>query len=146
MIINKSFRKIAITLATVFSIFVPISMEVKAQSKGFISSYVGVWSGNGNQKNGTEWSILLSIVPGSVDSVVGTIAYPSLGCGGELTLQQSKNGSIALLENLTYGMDRCINRGTAILKITSSRKLGFTWFNPKGEQEAIGTLRRISSN
>jgi hypothetical protein len=146
MIINKSFRTIAISLVTFFTISIPVSIEVKAQKNGFISSYVGIWSGKGNQTNDTEWSILLSIVPGSVNSVVGTIAYPSLGCGGELTLKQARNGSIELFENLTYGMDRCVNRGTTVLKTTSNRRLKFTWFNSEGQQEATGALGKISSN
>jgi hypothetical protein len=146
MIISNPFRILIITLFSICFILLTSIVGVKSQEKGLVSAYIGIWSGSGNQQNGSEWSILLSIVPGSIDSVVGTIAYPSLSCGGELTLQRIKNGSIELFENLTYGIGTCVNRGTDIFKLSSSRKLEFSWISPKGQREATGILRKISSN
>ena len=117
-----------------------------SQANNIPSVYLGTWSGRANQNNNTTWSISLSIVSGSIGSVVGKIDYPSLNCGGELTLQRITKDSIELLENLSYGMDRCINRGTNVLKLSSARKLDFYWLNPNGELEATGMLRKVSSN
>jgi hypothetical protein len=152
MIISKPFHFFMVTPLSICLILIPAilskqaNMGVRSEEKGFSPAYVGTWSGYGNQNNGTNWTIRLSIVPGSVDSVVGKIDYPSLGCGGELTLKQASNSSIELFENLTYGMDRCVNQGTDVLKLSSNRKLEFSWFNPKGQQEATGKLRKVSAN
>ena len=117
-----------------------------SQASSIPSVYLGTWSGSANQNNNTAWSISLSIASGSIGSVVGKIDYPSLNCGGELTLQRVTKNSIELLENLSYGMDRCINRGTNVLKLSSARKLDFYWLNPNGELEATGMLSKVSSN
>jgi hypothetical protein len=120
------------------------NMVAISQENRVPSVYLGNWSGQASQNNNTAWSISVSIVPGSVGSVVGKIDYPSLNCGRELTLQQVNKGSIALLENLTYGAGTCVDRGTNVLKLSSAKKLDFQWFSPKGELEATGILRKAS--
>jgi hypothetical protein len=119
-------------------------MVAIAQENRVPSVYLGDWSGKANQNNNTAWPISLSIVPGTLGSVVGKIDYPSLNCGGELTLKRVTRNSIELFENLTYGAGPCVDRGTNILKLSSSRKLDFNWLNPRGELEAIGMLRKVS--
>jgi hypothetical protein len=144
---SKYFRFVVATPLSICFILALTSLSKQAisQTKEFSSSYVGVWTGYAKQNNGTNWSIKISIVPGSINSVVGKIDYPSLGCGGELTLQQVENNSIKLFENLTYGKDRCVNQGTDVLKLSSNRKAEFLWFSPAGQQEASGTLRKVRS-
>jgi hypothetical protein len=122
------------------------NMMASSQENRVPSVYLGNWSGQANQNNNTAWSISLSIVPGSIGSVVGKIDYPSLNCGGELTLKQVTKDSIALLENLSYGAGTCVDRGTNVLKLSSARKLDFHWLNPKGELEATGMLRKVNPN
>jgi hypothetical protein len=117
-----------------------------SQANSTPSVYLGTWAGQGNQNNNTSWSISLSIVSGTIGSVVGKIDYPSLNCGGEWTLQRVTKNSIELLENLSYGMDRCVDRGTYVLKLSSARKLNFHWLNPSGKLEATGMLRKVSSD
>lgn len=119
-------------------------MVATAQEHRIPSIYLGDWSGKANQNNNTSWPISLSIVPGTLGSVVGKIDYPSLNCGGELTLKRVTRNSIELAENLTYGAGTCVDRGTNILKLSSSRKLDFNWLNPRGELEATGILRKVS--
>jgi hypothetical protein len=119
-------------------------MVAIAQENRVPSVYLGDWSGKANQNNNTAWPISLSIVPGTLGSVVGKIDYPSLNCGGELTLKRVTRNSIELFENLTYGAGTCVDRGTNILKLSSSRKLDFNWLNPRGELEALGMLRKVS--
>ncbi len=49
------------------------------------TEYIGVWKGYGVQQNpSSQWSILIALTNGSHGSIVGTSAYPSLRCGGEL--------------------------------------------------------------
>ena len=112
-------------------------------------TYVGVWEGSGVQNTGSEWSILISIASGSVNSVVGTIAYPSLRCGGELTLLESTEEKIELFENITYGQSSCVARGYVTLEFASSRSLNFYYYdaaNRNGKYSSSGSLRKISGN
>jgi len=66
----------------------------------------------------SHWDVYQSYFQ-PLNSNVGTMAYPSLACGGELTLRRINTQSIELSENLTY-MGRCINRGTVVLQPISS--------------------------
>jgi hypothetical protein len=120
------------------------NMVAIAQEQGVPPVYLGDWAGKANQNNNTAWPISLSIIPGRLGSVVGKIDYPSLNCGGDLTLKRVTKNSIELLENLTYGAGTCVDRGTNILRLSSSRKLYFNWLNPRGELEATGMLRKVS--
>ncbi|MBD2447827.1 hypothetical protein H6G76_11690 [Nostoc sp. FACHB-152] len=118
---------------------------VQAQTISIVpSQYRGVWRGYGVQINpSSEWSVLIAITGGEVDSVVGTIAYPSLRCGGELSLRRvSNNNSIELSESITYG--NCINNGTINLKTSSARGLEYVW--QKDFTQATARLQKISSN
>jgi hypothetical protein len=143
---NQLFRTFTIIIFSLCLVFIPHIMRVSAQDQNVNAAYVGVWSGTGNQVNGTNWSILMSVVPGSTGSVVGTISYPSLTCGGELRLKRVTDSSIELSEKLTYGAGRCIDRGVNVLTLTSNQKVSYSWFTAQGKQEATGTLNKISSN
>ena len=52
--------------------------------------YLGKWSGVGTQSEPEphDWSISIDLTGSEINSVVGTIAYPSLECSGELTLTE----------------------------------------------------------
>lgn len=147
---NSLLRIIFIVLPTGFSVILPQLLSetsktvVNAQATNVSNQYVGTWKGDGVQDNGSKWSILIAITPGKVNSVVGTIAYPSLSCGGELTLRRVSDRSIALFENLTYLGNNCISRGTVVLKPTfSNDRLEFNWFYPDGKIGGNGSIERI---
>ena len=152
MTISKHSRLFALTVLSGCLLMFPAilskqaDMVATAQENRVPSGYLGDWSGKANQNNNTAWPISLSIVPGTLGSVVGKIDYPSLNCGGELTLKRVTRNSIELFENLTYGAGTCVDRGIDILKLSSSRKLDFNWLNPRGELEATGMLRKVSPN
>ncbi|BDA67649.1 hypothetical protein CAL7716_018150 [Calothrix sp. PCC 7716] len=114
----------------------------RAQTRNTVpQSYSGVWRGNGVQKNpSSEWSILIAITGGNVNSIVGTVAYPSLNCGGELRLRRVSTNSIELSESITYGA--CINNGIMTLKASSTRALEYGW--QQGATTAIGKVQKIS--
>jgi hypothetical protein len=110
-----------------------------------LSAYVGVWKGEGVQNNGSKWSILMALAPGNSNSIVGTIAYPSLACGGELTLRRVNTKSIEMSENLTY-VGTCVGGGTVSLQPTSSNGLQYKWSNSNGKMNATGSVQKISAN
>jgi hypothetical protein len=143
---NKLFRTLTIIIFSLCLVIIPTTLSVSAQDQNINAAYVGVWSGTGNQVNGTNWSILLSVVPGSTGSIVGTISYPSLTCGGELRLKRVTDSSIELSEKLTYGAGRCVDRGTDVLQLPANQKIAYSWLTAQGKQEATGTLIKISSN
>jgi hypothetical protein len=145
MFIKNTFtsRIFFVALATAFSVAVlqPFKTKVNAQQSANLSApYVGVWEGNGSQA-GSSWTISITLTPGAVNSVVGTIAYPSLSCGGNLTLRRIKAQSIELAEEFTYGAKQCV-RGIVVLQPSSDKKLKYKWLFPDGRQGATGSLRK----
>jgi probable HAF family extracellular repeat protein len=111
---------------------------------------LGSWTGIGSQTNPTyEWPITITITGGPADSVVGTVAYPSLGCAGDLTLRRvgvlHVEGSlpvarVEVLETLTAGVGTCIDGGTFVLFLNEGSGLRFEWTSPDGQIAAEGLL------
>ena len=121
------------------------SAQDSAQKTDLPSSYVGVWEGSGSQNNGIEWSILISLTPGPLGSTIGTIAYPSIPCGGTLFFRGKAEDNIRLRENMTY-IGPCVDRGNVLLSATNSQTLDYKWFYPDGRPGGEGSLNRISQN
>lgn len=150
MLIKKffRFRSLLIVLFTGCLILFPSLLSgyfkpaVYAQSTKLPAAYVGVWEGRGAQTD-LQWSILMALTPGENNSIVGTMAYPSLACGGELTLRRINTQSIELSEHLTY-VGTCINNGTVILQPDSSERLQFKWLDSTGKLSATGSVQKVS--
>lgn len=120
--------------------------RISSPGKALYFSYPGVWSGEGVQDfPPSSWSILIGLHNGSIGSYVGTIAYPSLRCGGTLTLMSVNEQSIQLLEDLTYGTSGCVNGGTVKLVIKGANLLGYEWLKEDWDSTpSPGELTRIS--
>jgi hypothetical protein len=56
----------------------------------------------------------------------GTVAYPTLGCGGSLTPISGDATRMIVRERLTYGHAKCIDGGEITLQLLDER-LAFTW-------------------
>ncbi|MGD1849633.1 MAG: hypothetical protein ACFCBU_03180 [Cyanophyceae cyanobacterium] len=106
--------------------------------------YIGVWEGIGIQDNGVGWSILIALTPGPQDSVVGTIAYPSIPCNGKLLFKGKEDNHIQLSEDLTHA-GICAAGGTISLFPDTNDKLNYKWFHPDGREDGEGSLDRISA-
>ena len=102
------------------------------------SGFDGIWQGSGVQSdNNTTWTIKVSIA-GNRHSY----DYPSLNCGGNLTLLSQGADKIEFRETLTYGHSNCIDNGkTVILKVGANRAQ-YEWFYSSGKKGATGTLSR----
>ncbi|MEH2193024.1 MAG: hypothetical protein V7K98_10310 [Nostoc sp.] len=154
MLIKRHIRIIVIIIFTICFIVTPtlltgsenrLESVATAQTTNILpSGYVGVWRGSAIQNNNTQWSILMTLIAENVDTIVGTTAYPSLQCGGELTLNRVNNNAIELLEDITYG--NCIDYGIITLKRVSTKKLEFAWRSKKDPSIAAGEVQKISSN
>jgi hypothetical protein len=84
------------------------------------SALDGVWHGDvvGSTAAGPRRAaVLLSFSGGEPGGIVGTIAYPSLGCGGELWLLGARGDVVVIGEQITYGEERCEAHG--ILSVRS---------------------------
>jgi hypothetical protein len=130
-------KKIFIFWATVFMIFI-LALAAEA---GLVQKVIGAWQGRGYQYDGPRWSIELVV---STDGQV-SIAYPSLKCGGVLTLLEESETGALFREDLRYGKE-CINRGTVRLIQVKPQHLEFFWYLPSGELQAKGELVQVKKN
>jgi hypothetical protein len=93
----------------------------------------GLWTGQGYQSikradrapgaddYESNWSIALTVEQGAFK-----IDYPSLGCGGHWSRVLGNDREIVFTENITYGRERCIDKGKVTLGLVSRGALSFT--------------------
>ncbi|NJN77435.1 MAG: hypothetical protein HC803_03170 [Saprospiraceae bacterium] len=101
----------------------------------------GEWRGIGYQLNTSgTWSIQLK-----VNTERASIAYPSLECSGNWQIVKQDKEKIELIEIITEGTDKCVNKGKLILTKIDDNHITYTYFSPfSGELEAFSTLIRKS--
>ncbi len=68
----------------------------------------GSWEGNVTQSDTSLTFAMEMILYGNV----GSINYPSLGCGGNLEFVKTDGTSYWYKEHLTFGKDKCIDGGS----------------------------------
>jgi hypothetical protein len=62
-------------------------------------AYVGTWKGSGHQFSPpTDFAITMTIKPGQIGAVVGSLDRPTLGCQKDLLLDKAANRSITMTE------------------------------------------------
>ena len=105
------------------------------------SPFTGVWTGKTTE--GRDWTILLGLHDGAVGSLVGTIAYPSLSCGGELKLTQLTANSMEFAQDITFGS--CVDDLIVELTMQPDGTLHYSERYPDGRVSGSGPLRRIST-
>lgn len=111
---------------------------------GLPMAFLGGWEGRGSRSDQPgEWTISADITGGEPGGVVGTIAYPSLGCRGELRLIASSGVVMELAERITQG--ECVDGGTITLAAQEDGGLRYLWRKEGHPADAEGTLRRRGS-
>lgn len=113
---------------------------------GGLNGKLGVWEGEG-QQSGLSWTIKITLRENEQ-----LIEYPSLDCGGTLTLLEETDAQLLFREDITYGMLTdtecgCIDNGFVELTDQDADSLVYRWYHPdendeKGELDAIGTVTR----
>lgn len=98
----------------------------------------GVWEGRGTQRGGSTWSIKILVFKNN-----HKIEYPSLSCGGPLTLIEQTNNSIKFKEKISFGRGRCINGGMVELILTGEDTAKYFWYKRNGKKYAEGSLIRV---
>ena len=119
------------------SLLLSLSCLADAGQRNTISQFMGAWEGLGKQDNGTQWSIRVNIRPNFY-----VIDYPSLTCGGVLTLLKTTDTSLVFKETLTYSITQCINHGEVVLNKIAEHKAGYHWFSQQNKIKAVGDLTR----
>jgi len=122
-----------------------------ASAGGPLGWLEGLWTGQGYQsikradKPGSDdyesnWAIALTVEQGAFK-----IDYPSLGCGGHWERKSGNSREIVFTEIITYGRERCIDRGKITLGLVSRSALSFAYeATVGGAVAATGTLTRPS--
>jgi hypothetical protein len=96
----------------------------------------GTWSGTGYQEGDkSSWSMRLTVRAGSY-----SIEYPSLGCGGYWSLQNTGSGVASFVERITFGRDKCVDGGNVTIGNLGGGRMQFRWSSP--EDTASATLTR----
>lgn len=108
---------------------------------GGLSGHSGTWTGLGQQDGVISWTIEIELSAGEQ-----LIAYPSLSCGGTLTLLTESDAQLLFREKITYGTS-CFDNGFVELTDQSANELVFRWYFPdlndeKGDLGAIGSVTR----
>lgn len=131
------------TMLMAAGLMLPGCLPALAGGGGLPLELLGEWDGRGSQDDPPgEWSIAVEIVGGEPGGIVGTIAYPSLGCRGELRLRASTAVTMELKERITAGS--CLD-GTVILTAQEDGRLRYAWRNAERDVEAKGVLWRRGS-
>ena len=108
---------------------------------GHRSSISGRWKGQGEQSDGSTWTIELNITsqkPGRC----ATIRYPSSGCSGYWTCTTAFDGvQLDAVEHITKGRDRCIDEVDIQLVVNDGGRT-ISFYALAGEITAEGHLGR----
>ena len=119
----------------------PAYSKKQSEKSDFPEWLQGEWRGIGYQLNTSEnWSIHLKVSDERV-----SIAYPSLECSGNWQIIKQSKNKLELLETITDGADKCVNKGKLVITKVDENHVTYTYFSPfSGELEAFSTLVRKS--
>ncbi|MET0050177.1 MAG: hypothetical protein ABW095_03735 [Candidatus Thiodiazotropha sp.] len=108
---------------------------------GGLAGKLGVWEGEGQQP-GVSWTIRITL-----REEEQLIEYPSLECGGYLTLLEETDAQLLFRETITFGNDICYDQGFVELTDQSQTELVYRWYfdgngDEKGELHAVGSVHK----
>lgn len=109
-------------------------------------AFSGTWVGTGYQYDTqSRWTIRMTLRASGQATAAGRIAYPSLACGGVLSLQTVEQGRLRVLEDITDGEDACIDQGSIEMRFLGATRLNWQWSHPDGTPGAEAVLSKASS-
>ncbi|NUM80703.1 hypothetical protein HUU42_07825 [bacterium] len=116
-----------------------ISIMVRAQDISWVN---GTWEGIGYQASvNSSWTIRFEAM---IRTNSFSIAYPSLGCGGNWSLSSIDANKIEFFETITYGKTQCVEGGTIVVTRVDGQYVTFTYFLPGTRTlDAFSTLKRV---
>ena len=134
-------------VATQRFLMVPVGFDkpVRSRVDRMPAAFDGVWDGSMTQQGSTTTSrMLVALSGGRVGGVVGTIAYPTLSCGGELWLVSAGPDTMQLGEVILYGQDRCNGRALITVGRDAGGTVTMQWRDVTGGGSAAGALKKRS--
>ncbi|MES9991847.1 MAG: hypothetical protein ABW098_07830 [Candidatus Thiodiazotropha sp.] len=107
-----------------------------------LAGKVGLWEGEGQQP-GISWTISIDL---QLDQQL--IEYPSLNCGGYLTLMEESDAQLQFRETITFGTGYCCDQGIVELTDQSETELVYRWFAdentiPVNCDIAVGSVTKV---
>ena len=93
----------------------------------------GIWEGSAESES--TWTVKATLAANN-----SLIDYPSLNCGGNLTLISQTDNSMRFSEKLNYGLPSCVDNGIVELMRLSASELSYAWYDTDGVQQASGNL------
>jgi hypothetical protein len=94
------------------------------------------WVGMFDQPNFGQYPVMLTMA----DFI--RVDYPSLGCGGFLTVEAIEGGTAYLRERITYGRETCLD-GVEVQLSEQDRLLRFVVVLPTGSPGGEGRLSPV---
>ncbi len=106
------------------------------------------WTGPLTQTPPSETAYGADVILQQLDrdgDLAGQIEYPELRCGGTLTyIGPSRTGGVRLLEEITFGIDRCTNGGVvALVAARDKPEAAFRWTRRGSDSVVEGVLQRV---
>lgn len=109
------------------------------------AALVGWWGGEVFQhNNGRRYPVEISYWGGPVGSIVGTVIYPTLACGGDLRLESASADRVELTELITWGRRKCVLVVPMRLVAASADTVDYTFYRGS-TLNGEATLRRLGS-
>jgi hypothetical protein len=110
------------------------------------ATVAGTWRGIGQAYDTDEPVVIVMrlATTAPVGERIGVIAYPSLGCGGELIRErEDRSGAFVVIEHLTENPEyRCSDGGT-IRFTRRGRELDWHWYEIDGNERTTALLARV---
>lgn len=118
--------------------------EIGEKSANSNKLFVGVWQGTVVDPDFGSYPVIMTLASMKEGTVVGTIEYPKLHCGGLLTSIKLESHTFILKEQLEHGKEKCVDGGSIHLNLNDKDNLGWEWFHPDGKKGAYSTLTRTT--
>ncbi len=106
----------------------------------------GTWRGSVRQFLAKPYSVVITLRNGEVGTVVGTIDYPELKCGGSLRLIETASERVQLGEELLYGSNVCVGSGTIVLADFRGRAAEWSWYEKGFVRRATAHVMRAGAD
>jgi hypothetical protein len=114
----------------------PPPATLDAQSDTLDASYTGRWTGWVNQPEATQrYSTILTLANCKSNEVCGTVVYPELSCGGELTYLYREADRAVLLESITFG--NCVQDAVITLEQTDGELWKAIYYWPRDNLDKV---------
>jgi hypothetical protein len=120
----------------------PAETSRPASTAAVPSELVGTWKGTIQRDpdfgSGT-FSALLALVDANVGELCGTVAHPSLRCGGQVRLQNASANAVVVSADYTFGSCR---DGSYFLTPDAEGTIRLEWHDPASPRVDAGVLTR----